>query len=297
MPPPGLLRLRLSVPAGADSDDTKSFGVLTRHGVHSLRSITESHPTLFPGLRGGDGAAGGAANTMSGQSTLEIHTSAAAASAAAGGPMTPGAGARRKAANDAPTPNGKKRKTTIDLGDVDVNDNSMSHMFAKPSGGGGGGMPRNAVVKLHEKYAGPKTCIGTINMVALKQERAIVSMSLYGTPPNANKAALQYLEKKTGRKTGQRHNGMKWVGIDEGDLAMGDDYIKKMGWFANVGTAGSAANLVELTQNLAEDIIEANLPVHFKLAEVQLDDDSKRKHIGLMNALLGDIGEISGDDA
>jgi len=251
---------------------------------------------LFPGLRGGDGAAGGAANTMSGQSTLQIYTSAAAASAA-GGPITPGAGARRKAANDAPTPNGKKRKTTIDLGDVDVNDNSMSRMFAKPSGGGGGGMPRNAVVKLHEKYAGPKTCIGTINMVALKQERAIVSMSLYGTPPNANKAALQYLEKKTGRKTGQRHNGMKWVGIDEGDLAMGDDYIKKMGWFANVGTAGSAANLVELTQNLAEEIIEANLPVHFKLAEVQLDDDSTRKHIGLMNALLGDIGEISGDDA
>ena len=292
MPPPGL---RLSVPAGADSDDIKSFGVLTRHGVHSLRSITESHPTLFPGLHGGDGAAGGAANTMSGQSTLQIYTSAEAASAA-GGPITPGAGARRKAADDAPTPHGKKRKTTIDLGDVDVNDNSMSHMFAKPSGGGGG-MPRNAVVKLHEKYAGPKTCIGTINMVALKQERAIVSMSLYGTPPNANKAALQYLEKKTGRKTGQRHNGMKWVGIDEGDLAMGDDYIKKMGWFANVGTAGSAANLVELTQNLAEEIIEANLPVHFKLAEVQLDDDSKRKHIGLMNALLGDIGEISGDDA
>jgi hypothetical protein len=292
MPPPGL---RLSVPAGADSDDTKSFGVLTRHGVHSLRSITESHPTLFPGLRGGDGAAGGAAKTMSGQSTLEIHMSAAAASAA-GGPITPGAGARRKAADDAPTSNGKKRKT-IDLGDVDVNDNSMSHMFAKPSGGGGGGMPRNAVVKLHEKYAGPKPCIGTINMVALKQERAIVSMSLYGTPPNANKATLQYLEKKTGRKTGQRHNGMKWVGIDEGDLTMGDDYIKKMGWFANVGTAGSAANLVELTQNLAEEIIEANLPIHFKLAEVQLDDDSKRKHIGLMNALLGDIGEISGDDA
>ena len=130
MPPPGLLRLRLSVPAGADSDDTKSFGVLTRHGVHSLRSITESHPTLFPGLRGGDGAAGGAANTMSGQSTLQIYTSAAAASAA-GGPITPGAGARRKAADDAPTPHGKKRKTTIDLGDVDVNDNSMSHMFAK----------------------------------------------------------------------------------------------------------------------------------------------------------------------
>ena len=25
--------------------------------------------------------------------------------------------------------------------------------------------------------------------------------------------------------------------------------------------------------------------------------DSKRKHIGLMNALLGDIGEISGDGA
>ena len=277
MPPPGLLRLRLSVPAGADSDDAKSFGVLTRHGVRSLCSIAEPHPTLFPGLHGGDSAAGGAASTMSGQSTLQIHTSAAAASAA-GGPITPGAGARRKAADDAPTPHSKKRKATIDLGDVDVNDNSMSHMFAKPSGGGGGGgMPRNAVVKLHEKYAGPKTCIGTINMVALKQERAIVSMSLYGTPPNANKAALQYLEKKTGRKTGQRHNGMKWVGIDEGDLAMGDDYIKKMGWFANVGTAGSAANLVELTQNLAEEIIEANLPVHFKLAEVQLDDERKRK--------------------
>ena len=252
--------------------------------------------SLFPGLRGGDGAAGGAASTMSGQSTLQIYTSAAAASAA-GGPITPGAGARRKAADDAPTPHGKKRKTTIDLGDVDVNDNSMSHMFAKPSGGGGGGMPRNAVVKLHEKYAGPKTCIGTINMLALKQERAIVPMSLYGTLPNANKAALKYLEKKTGRKTGQRHNGMKWAGIDEGDLAMGDDYIKKAGWFANVGTAGTAANFAELTQKLAEEIIEANLPVHLKLAEVQLDDDSKRKHIGLMNALLGDIGDISGDDA
>ena len=279
MPPPDLPSPRLTIPAGADSDGTESFGILTRYGVESLRSVTESHPPLFPQLHGGDGAAGGAASTMSGQSTLQIYTSTAAASAA-GGPITPGAGARReqapagragarrKAANDAPTPHGKKRKTIVDLGDVDVNDNSMSRMFAKPSGGGGGGMPRNAVVKLHEKYAGPKTCIGTINMVALKQERAIVSMSLYGTPPNANKAALQYLEKKTGRKTRQRHNGMKWVGIDEGDLAMGDDYIKKMGWFANVGTAGSAANLAELTKNLAEEIIEANLPVYFKLAEV-----------------------------
>jgi hypothetical protein len=51
-------------------------------------------------------------------------------------------------------------------------------MFAKSSGGGGPSMPRNAVVKMDETYAGPKVCIGTVNMLAIKQERAIVSMSL-----------------------------------------------------------------------------------------------------------------------
>ena len=89
---------------------------------------------------------------------------------------------------------------------------------------------------------------------------------------------------------------MKWVGIDEGNLTINDPYIKKMGWFANLGTAGSAANLVQVTQEAAQEIAAANLPIHFKLAQVQLDEESKRKHIGLMNALLGDIGDISDSD-
>ena len=84
-----------------------------------------------------------------------------------------------------------------------------------------------------------------------------------------------------------RHPGIKWVGIDEAGVTKDDQLLKKLGWFANIGTTDGAENLQDLIKNVATEIIQANLPVDFQLAEVQLDDDAKRKHAEKMNALIG----------
>ena len=53
----------------------------------------------------------------------------------------------------------------------------------------------------------------------------------------------------------------------------------KLGWFANIGTTDGAENLQDLIKNVATGIIQANLPVDFQLAEVQLDDDDDELNI------------------
>ena len=176
----------------------------------------------------------------------------------------------------------------IDMGDCDTDDKANDYLFGKPKDTSSL-LPTRAIMKMNRRYEGDKS--GTITLIVCKQTRALLSMALNATPTVAGKAVIKYLdtsiEDKKGAKMQTRHPGIKWVGIDEAGVTKDDQLLKKLGWFANIGTTDGAENLQDLIKNVATEIIQANLPVDFQLAEVQLDDDVKRKHAEKMNALIG----------
>ena len=177
----------------------------------------------------------------------------------------------------------------IDMGDCDTDDKANDYLFGKPKDTNSL-LPTRAIMKMNRRYEGDRIKSGTITLIVCKQTRALLSMALNATPAVAGKAVIKYLEDKKGAKMQTRHPGIKWVGIDEAGVTKDDQLLKKLGWFANIGTTDGAENLQDPIKNAATEIIEANLPVDFQLAEVQLDDDAKRKHAEKMNALIGHFG-------
>ena len=196
-----------------------------------------------------------------------------------------GAGARRVAAR-------------LDFGQL--NHSSVSthaRFFKKRETKRSGGLPLGAKVRTSIPYSGSKVKIGSILLLIGKQESDLLFMTMTTTPWNIGKSVIEKMNKKSGKTFKQRHEGIEWAGIDQGNILAGNQFLHKASWFANLGTCdGNPQQLFALIKDVATEMMEAKLQVDKIVADVQLTDDDVKSTSNLMNALIGKTDDSDSDD-
>ena len=70
-------------------------------------------------------------------------------------------------------------------------------------------------------------------------------------------------------------------------MLAGSKFLHKFGWFANVGTAGSAAKLFHIIKSLSYEISNSRMPIDFYIADIEMSDADVRTAQLHMNTLVG----------
>ena len=136
-----------------------------------------------------------------------------------------------------------------------------------------GVIPNESTVKYLKSYAGSKPNLGYIAVLVAKDEdMALVSMSFKTVPWQIGKPVLDAMNKLAVAKGFNadfkiRYDGMDWVGIDKGSLTSHCPYLEKMAWFCTPDSCKGADQMVHVIKSLAADVLSANMPIDFVLAE------------------------------
>ena len=109
-------------------------------------------------------------------------------------------------------------------------------------------------------------------LVAKDEDMALVSMSFKTVPWQIGKPVLDAMNKLAVAKGFNadfkiRYDGMDWVGIDKGSLTSHCPYLEKMAWFCTPDSCKGADQMVHVIKSLAADVLSANMPIDFVLAE------------------------------
>ena len=184
----------------------------------------------------------------------------------------------------------------VNLGAVDLTATPTGH-FASKLHSSTAGLPRNAIVQTEVLYNGQKPKVGTVILLIGKERNALFHACLYTVPTNFGKGFVERLMKQNGNKPmKERHPGIEWIGTDQSNVLQSSKFLKKLGWFANVGTCGSPAKLAELIKKLAFEVMSSRSPIDFYLADIEMDDFETRATRQRMNALMGEIHGDSDED-
>ena len=134
-------------------------------------------------------------------------------------------------------------------------------------------IPNESTVKYLKEYAGSKPNLGYIAVLVCKDEdMALVSMSFKTVPWQIGKPVLEAMNKLAVAKGlngdfKMRYDGIDWIGIDKGSLTSHCTYLEKMGWFCTPDSCKGADQMVHVIKSLAADVLSANMPIDFVLAE------------------------------
>ena len=188
-------------------------------------------------------------------------------------------------------------RPVINMGNLAEDDDNDAQLFDARAESSGI-LPTNAVTLMKNIYHGSRLNRGAIVILLGKQDSSLMHMGMYTKPHGLGKTITQRLEKKNeGKKMKQRHKGIEWIGIDESNWLKDQNFLRKSGWFANVATCGSHAQLITLVRKLAEEIITSKPAADFYMAEVQQTKTELKHTAKVMSALIGIDDESSDDDA
>ena len=141
-------------------------------------------------------------------------------------------------------------------------------------------IPNESTVKFKKAYDGGKPNLGYIAVLVVKDEdMALVSMSFKTVPWQIGKPVLEATNKFAVAKglSGefkQRYGGIDWIGIDKAALASHCAYLEKTGWFCTPDSCKGADQMVHVVKSLSADMLSANMPIGFVLAETIIPNKS-----------------------
>ena len=115
-------------------------------------------------------------------------------------------------------------------------------------------------------------------------------MSFKTAPWQIGKPVLEALNKAAVAKglSGefkQRYDGIGWIGIDKAALTSHCDYLATMGWLCTPDSWKSADQMVHVIKSLSADVLNANMPISFVLAETIIKNASIRKYKAILGIL------------
>ena len=64
------------------------------------------------------------------------------------------------------------------------------------------------------------------------------------------------------------------------------DYLEKVGWFCTPGSCKSAEQMVHVIKSLSADVLNANMPIDFVLAETIIKNGSIQKYKAILLDIL-----------
>ena len=154
-----------------------------------------------------------------------------------------------------------------------------------------GAIPNEPTVKFKNAYDGGKPNLGYIAVLVVKNEdMALVSMSFKTVPWWIDKPGLEALNKVAVAKGlagefKQRYDGIDWIGIDKAALTSHCSYLEKMGWFCTPGSCKGADQMVHVIKSLSADVLSANIPIDFVLAETIIANEGIPKYKVILDIL------------